>query len=692
MAQVWVGIDTGGTFTDFVFVDAGSGRRYLHKAPTTPDDPARGILSGLADGLRAAGDAAQVAAICHGTTLATNAVLQGNWARTGMITTRGFRDVLDLARQRRPSFFNLDIEKPTPPALRDQRIEVGERMAPDGAVVEPLDETGVRAAAAALRAAGCRAVAVCLLHAYANPDHERRAAALVRQEWPDAYVCASSEILPEFREFERFATATVNASLMPVLDRYLEAFEHGLAGLGVTAALTVMQSNGGTAATATIRRAPVNTFFSGPAGGVIGAVALAREAGAADFVTFDMGGTSTDVCLIRAGEPERANVREMGGFPVRARTLDMHTIGAGGGSLAWVDPGGRRSAARATAAGMPGPPCYGRGGERPTVTDANMLLGRLNPRALLDGRMAVYPDKALAAIETHLAGRLAMDPVEAAVGVLDIVNVNMLGAVRVISVERGEDPRRFALMPFGGAGPLHAAAVAALAGMREVLVPAAPGVLSAAGLLLADARGEFGVTLLTPAEPDGLPALDAAIGGLRDRSRAWLASEALDPAGAMQEYLAEMRYLGQNHDLPVPLDAPGLDAAGLDRLVDRFHAAHRRAYGHDMPDRRVEIVTLRLSTTVRRPSPPGWRDRREPSRLGEAVAARRPVWFAGPGFVDTPVYARAQIPLDARFAGPAVIEQMDATTIVPPGAEAASDPAGNLLIRLAAAGPEGQRP
>ncbi len=683
MARIWVGIDTGGTFTDFAFIDMTDGRFWLHKAPTTPDDPARGILEGLHAGLDlGAAGPPDVAFVCHGTTLATNAVLEGAWAPTGMITTKGFRDILDLARQRRPSFFNLDIEKPTPPAPRHLRFEVEERLSNTGETVAPLDEGSVRAAASALRDAGVQAVAICFLHAYANPAHERRAGQLVREVWPEAFVCASSDILPEFREFERFATTTVNASLMPVLDRYLAKLERGLVDCGVAGNFRVMQSNGGAATAATIRRAPINTFFSGPAGGVIGAVGVSQAAGVDDVITFDMGGTSTDVCLIRQGLPERQNLREMGGFPVRARTLDMHTIGAGGGSLAWVDPGGMLKVGPASAGAAPGPACYGRGGERPTVTDANMVLGRLNQRALLDGRMPIFPARAKLALETHLCGPLAMGLAEAAAGVLDIVNVNMMGAVRVISVERGEDPRRFALMPFGGAGPLHAADVAAMIGVPNVFVPARPGVLSALGLLHADARGDFSVTHLAMAEPEELAAMNRALVGLTDRAAAWLAGEGLDAKDALFERLAEMRYLGQNFDLPIALAAAALDPASLDSLKDRFHAAHRRAYGHDMPERRVEIVNLRLAVTVKRPSLP------RPPRVGagtalaDAVIERRPVWFRDTGFVDTPIYARARIPADAVFPGPAVIEQMDATTVAPPGANVAADWAGNLMIRL----------
>ncbi|MDB5863149.1 MAG: hypothetical protein JWO70_955, partial [Betaproteobacteria bacterium] len=491
MSTVCVGIDTGGTFTDLVAVEVERGRYHYHKVPTLTADPARGILDGIAELLDIAEvERRDVKFLVLGTTLATNAVLEGKWARTGMLTTPGFRDVLELARQRRPHYFNLDIPKPMPPAPRDCRIEVEGRIANDGAEVTPLSEDDVRAAIHALKAKKVEAVAICYLHAYANPAHEERTRALVKKLWPEIYLCTSSDVLSEFREFERFATATVNASLMPVMDRYLESFEKGVAGLGIRNAPRVMQSNGGAVSPGAVRKVPVNTFFSGPAGGVIGSVGLGNQLGLPNLITFDMGGTSTDVCLIRDGEPAKKSERTMGGFPVRTRTLDIHTIGAGGGSIAWTDAGGLLKVGPQSAGAYPGPAAYGRGGTKATVTDANVVLGRLNPKTLLGGRMAMHADKAQAVIEA-LAQALAVDRTKAAAGVIEIINVNMMGAVRVISVEQGEDPRDFTLVAFGGAGPLHAAEVARAMGMRKVLVPPRPGLLSAIGLLHADVRGDF---------------------------------------------------------------------------------------------------------------------------------------------------------------------------------------------------------
>ncbi len=692
MAPVWIGIDTGGTFTDLTLSSLSDGKYWFHKVPTTPEDASVGILDGMREILALSGRKAEdVTFVCHGTTLATNAVLEGKIAPTGMITTLGFRDVLELARQRRPSFFNLDVPKPTPPALRDRRLEVPERVGPDGSVILSVDEEAVAEAAARLREGGCEAIAICFLHSYANAEHERRAAEIVRERWPEVYLCASSEVLSEFREYERFATTVVNASLQPVIDTYLERFERGVADLGVRSEPRIMQSNGGAVSPETVRRMPVNTFFSGPAGGVIGAGGLSVEAGCPDVITLDMGGTSTDVALIKGGVPGKKSVREMGGFPVRTRTLDLHTIGAGGGSLAWVDPGGLLKVGPRSAGSAPGPACYGRGGTLPTVTDANMVLGRLNQETLLDGRMAVFPERARVAIETHLCGQLGLDLVRAAAGVLEIINVNMMGAVRVISVEQGEDPRGFALMPFGGAGPLHACDVARIIGVPHIFVPERPGILSAIGLLHADTRGDFSLTRLAIAEPEALPVLNAGLAQLGEKGRGWLRTERLSDAPAVFEWAADMRYFGQNFELSASLASDVLDEGGLASLVEQFHSAHEQAYGYRMAERAVEIVNLRLGVAVQRDVPPSSVAGSRGGSLADALVGTRQTWFPETGFAETPVYRRDRIPLESSFSGPAVVEQMDATTVVPPDGKVTVDRHGNLMIRISERASEGER-
>lgn len=684
MSRFWIGIDTGGTFTDVVLADIDRAEFRYHKLPTSADDPSKAILQGIAEIVEQAGGAcADIAFLVLGTTLATNAVLESKTARTGMITTAGFRDVLELARQRRPHYFNLDVPKPTPPAARDCRIEVDERVENTGRVLRALDEDEVRRAGSLLRSQGVEAVAICFLHAYANPAHERLAREALRAVWPDVYLCTSHEVLGEFREFERFATTAINASLMPIMDRHLVRFEQGVRSLGVPAAPRVMQSNGGAVSPAAVRRMPVNTFFSGPAGGVVGTSGLGSRLGVRDLIAFDMGGTSTDVSLIRGLAPVQRSQREMGGFPVRTRTLDIHTIGAGGGSIAWVDAGGLLKVGPTSAGAVPGPAAYGRGGTRPTVTDANVVLGRLNPKTLLDGRMVVYPARARNAIENTLCAPLGVDLFEAAAGILAIVNANMMGAVRVISVEQGEDPREYALVAFGGAGPLHAADVARSMGIRRVIVPRRPGVMSAMGLLHAQVRGDFSLTRLLRAEAANLGAVNAGFAQLRAQAEAWLAGELGNGGEVAYEWSLELRYAGQSFELLLPCPSPNVFPGTLDDLVAAFHRRHREFYGYEMPAQPVEVVTLRLAVSALRPEPP----REQPLAGGnvvQALAETRSVWFAETGFVNTPVYRRDLLPAGTAFDGPLVVEQMDATTVVPPKTRFSVDASGVIHLELAA--------
>jgi N-methylhydantoinase A len=677
--RYWIGIDTGGTFTDVVLAEPATGRYRFRKVPSNPADPAEAVLRGLDEILaEEGGSGREVGRLALGTTLATNAVLEGKTGRAALVTTAGFADVLDLGRQRRPHLYNLDIPKPRPAVGEGDRIELRERLDAEGTVVTPLDDAEAEDALRGIGAA-VQAVAVCLLHSYRNPGHERRVAEILRRLRPELHLCLSSEVSPEFREYERCATTAVNAALMPVMSGYLARFRDGMRARGLPGEPTVMQSSGGLVSARTLRQRPVNTFLSGPAGGVIGAALVAQAAGIPDIITFDIGGTSTDVCLVKAGRPARSGLREMAGVPVRAASIDVHTIGAGGGSLAWVDAGGLPKVGPESAGAVPGPACYGRGGTRPTVTDANMLLGRLNPVALLDGRMPVHPERAREATVAHVARPLGLDPVAAAAGILEIANVNMTGAVRVISVERGEDPRHCALFAFGGGGPLHAAEVAEALGMERVIVPPHPGLMSALGLLAADIRGDFGLTCLAPAGPAGLERVRAAFAELEARAAAWAEGEALQRDALRHELALDLRYRGQSSELSLPLPAIP-DAAGLAASIDAFHRAHADRFGYALLNQPVEAVTARLVTVAASPSPP---PERLPPPAG-LLQAERPVWFRATGFVPTPVLQRSALAAGAALDGPAVIEQMDTTTIVPPGWSARVDPQGNLLLERAA--------
>jgi N-methylhydantoinase A len=672
-ASCWIGIDTGGTFTDVVLANRESARYWFRKVPSNPADPAEAILRGLDEILAEAsigGEAVEFVGL--GTTLATNAVLEGKTGRVVMLTTSGFTDILELARQRRPHLYNLDIGKPRLPVKREDRIAVTERLDESGAIVTPLDESALRAALDRLPE-GFDAFSVCFLHAYRNPVHERRARDLIHERYPAALVCLSSDVSPEFREYERFATTTVNAALLVIMDNYLERFSEGVKQRRVARLPYVIQSSGGLISPATLRQVPINTFVSGPAGGVVGAVNVARAVGVSNIITMDIGGTSTDVCLVRDGRPAYANQRDMGGLPVRTASLDLHTIGAGGGSLAWVDAGGLPKVGPESAGAVPGPACYGRGGRRATLTDANMVLGRLNPVALLNGRMPVDATAAHTAIAHDVGSVLKVDVERAAAGILQIATIGITGAVRVISVERGEDPRNYALFAFGGGGPLHAAEVADAMGIRQVIVPLRPGLMSAIGLLTADISSDFGLTCLTDATPDGWKAVEASLAELDRRAGVWAEDEDLDPTLLQFHRVLELRYLGQSSELRVPL-SESVDT--LEHLIAAFHDEHQRRFGYAMPARTVEIVTARL--TVR-----ATRQNLDAEVLAEVVReapSMRRVWFAATGFVDTPVYRRNALDIGSRIAGPAVIEQMDTTTVVPPNWSATVDPIANLLL------------
>jgi N-methylhydantoinase A len=669
----WIGIDTGGTFTDVVLTDLGSGNYWFRKVPSNPADPAEAILRGLEEILIEAGIGGEhVDFVGLGTTLATNAVLEGKTGRVGMLTTSGFSDILELARQRRPHLYNLEIGKPRLPVKREDRIAVNERLDESGAIVVPLDEAALSAALGA-SPKGFDAFAVCFLHSYRNPAHERRAREIIRHRYPEALVCLSSDVSPEFREYERFATTTVNASLLAIMDSYLERFSDGVRQRGVARQPYVIQSNGGLISPATLRQVPINTFFSGPAGGVVGAVNVAQACGVSDIITMDIGGTSTDVCLVRDGKPANANQRNIGGLPVRTASLDLHTIGAGGGSIAWVDAGGLPKVGPESAGAHPGPACYGHGGLRATLTDANMVLGRLNPVALLNGRMPVDAAAAEAAIARDVGTKLGVDLERAAAGILQIATVGVTGAIRVISVERGEDPRDCALFAFGGGGPLHAAEVADAMEMRQVIIPPHPGLMSAIGLLAADIRSDFGLTCLTDADPAGWSSVELALTELDRRAAIWADTEKLDPALLEFRRVLELRYLGQSSELSVPLDN---NVHTLATAVAAFHAEHQRRFGYAMPERGIEIVTARLTARVGRPMPPPER----PAEIAPQAPSSRRVWFATTGFVETPIYQRHAISSASRIAGPAVIEQMDTTTIVPPGWNATVDRMANLLL------------
>ncbi|MFV0296637.1 MAG: hydantoinase/oxoprolinase family protein [Hyphomicrobiaceae bacterium] len=549
-----VGVDSGGTFTDICLVAENGSAIRVWKVPSTPDDPSTAIANGVIEGLTSAAGAApaDVISFGHGTTVATNALIQGRGVATGLITTDGFRDLLEIGRQRRPHLYDLQCDKPPLLVTRANRREVAERMRHDGRVERPLDEGAVRQATRALKAAGVEAIAIMYLYSYLDPTHEARTREIVAEEFPDAFISCSHEVAPEFREYERLTTAVVNAYLGPVMARYIDRLGPRLDAAGLKGPRRITQSNGGVMSFSMARNHAVRTVLSGPATGVVGAMKVAELAGHPNIITFDMGGTSTDVALIEKGEPKLAGEMEVHGYPLKTPMLDIHTVGAGGGSIAHIDAGGHLKVGPRSAGSVPGPACYGLGNDEATVTDANVVLETLNPTHLLGGRMQIDSRKSIEAIGV-LADRLGLDPLATAQGIVSVVTSNMARAIRVISVQRGHDPRDYTLVAFGGAGPLHAARLARELDIPRVLVPRPPGILCALGLLLTDLKTNFAQTRQVPLGADNVAAITETFDDLAGRAGRWFTEEAISSDRRHIRRTIDMRYIGQNYELPIPM-------------------------------------------------------------------------------------------------------------------------------------------
>jgi N-methylhydantoinase A len=677
-----VGVDSGGTFTDICIADADTGAIRVWKVPSTPDDPSRAIAGGVLEGLSetGAGKPQEVVYFGHGTTVATNALIQHRGAPTGLITTQGFRDLLEIGRQRRPHLYDLQCDKPPLLVRRHLRIEVPERLRHDGRIETALDEDAVRAAARALKSAGVQSVAVTFLYAYIDARHEMRVRAIVAEEFPEAFITCSHEVAPEFREFERLSTTVVNAYLGPVMARYIERLGPRLDAAGMRGPRHITQSNGGVMSFATARAHAVRTVLSGPATGVVGAMKVAALSGFSDIITFDMGGTSTDVSLIENGRPKLAGEMEVHGYPLKTPMLDIHTVGAGGGSIAYLDAGGHLKVGPRSAGSVPGPVCYGLGNLEATVTDANVVLQTLNPESLLAGRMRIDRAKAEAAIAA-LADRLGLDVMAAAQGIVSVVTANMAKAIRLISVQRGHDPRDYTLVAFGGAGPLHAARLARELDIPRVLVPRNPGILCALGLLMTDLQTNYAQTRLLPLTSASVATMTEVFADLEKRSRAWFESERIADTDRHIRRSLDMRYKGQNHELSVAVPDGKVGEVLLDELRQSFERQHNQMYGYAPPEEPIEAVTFRIEATgaVRQARLEPQSEAGHP--LEYALMAERDVWLAESSrSVTCPVYDRDKLGPRHRIEGPAIIEQMDATTLVLPGQTAIVDAYLNMTL------------
>ena len=674
-----IGVDVGGTFTDFVLLNAGDGSLSHFKVPSTPDDPSVGIAEGVRDMLaRHSVSPRDVQFLGHGTTVATNMLIERRGVPTGLITTQGFRDVLAIGRQTRPSLYDYSVGKPLPLVERFRRLEVDERVDSSGAVLRPLDGSAVADAVRQLIESGVASIAVSFIHAYRNPKHEEQARRVIERIAPGIYVSISSEVLPEFREFERTSTTVLNAYIGPKVRSYLDRLCSRIADAGIETEPLTFHSNGGLLPVKTVERLPVLSCLSGPAAGVVGSVAIGAEAGISQIITFDVGGTSTDVSLITSGRPRFTSNRQVAGYPVKIPMIDIHVIGAGGGSIAVVDDTGALKVGPMSAGAVPGPIAYGKGGTEPTLTDANIVLGRLNPVALLDGRMKVDRARAAAAIEERIARPLGL-PVEAAAhGILRIATANMSRAIRAVSTEHGHDPADFVLFAYGGAGPLHAAEVAEECGIRRVLIPQEPGTLCARGILLSDISRDFVQTQLDVVSDETWPLISRLVADMVREGHEWLEREHVPRERRAFRLAIDARYQGQSHDIRVFMDS--VTEADRARFVEAFHRTHRTEYGHDVPDLPIEIVNCRVQAVglVAKGTA-------KPVVASGSVAAaqvgERKVYFGERHqWLTAGIYRHSALPAMAALQGPAVIEEMSATTVVLPAQRASVDRAGNILI------------
>ena len=678
-----IGVDVGGTFTDIVRFDEEEQQLRLLKIPSTPQEPHQAVLAGTRQILsRNGGRSQDVHFFIHGTTIATNTLLERKGVRVALLVTEGFRDVLQIARQDRPRLYDYFIQRIDPLVPRNDRFEVPERILYTGEVLRPLDRAGSLEVIRQVRRAGISDLVICLLHSYANPEHERLLATWIGQEIPQARLSLSSEILPEFREFERMDTTVVNAYVLPRVGQYIASLEEGLSQLGIRSTLHVMQSNGGLMTGESAQKRAVRMVLSGPAAGALSGLYIGQGAGFQDVISIDVGGTSADVALAESGRLRFAEESEVGGHFLKVPMIEINTVGAGGGSIAWIDAGGGLQVGPQSAGADPGPACYDRGGESPMVTDANVLLGRLNPEYFLGGEMQLDPALAEQAVREKIAAPLGLSPEEAAEGILQVVNSVMMKAIRRLSVERGYDPRQFTMVCFGGAGPLQAVDWALELQIPSVLVPPSPGVSSALGLLTADFRHDYLRTLLWKIEEHALTELRSELETLQERARSQLLSEGISEHRIRYLASVDMRYQGQGYSLDVPF---GLHEAevwtSLGPLEEAFHRRHQGSFDYSDPNQPTEIVNVRLVGIGELPRPAFPYLGQSGEDPNDAIKTTRRIWFNHDRH-EVPIYQRNRLRPGHRIPGPAIIEQIDSTTFFYPGQTATVDSYGNLRIQV----------
>ena len=677
---VHIGVDVGGTFTDFAVSIPEKNIQLLYKLPSTPERPDDAIIQGLNHFLTTHNlEPKEIVRFGHGTTVGTNALIQRRVGKVAMVTSRGFKDLLEIGRQTRPKVYDMHQDFPKPLVPRWLRYEVSERMRADGVVHTPLDEPELKEIANILREEQIDCIAVCFLHSHAFPEHEERAAEVLRQNMSgDVSIMTSSMVYPEFREYERFSTTVLNAALLTVMSAYLDRLTKNVAKTGVEAEPTISQSGGGLMSAAYSRQYPIRSALSGPAAGVLGAAYRAKATQEPNIITLDIGGTSADVSLLADGEPSVVHSRRLAGFPLRLPALDVNAVGAGGGSIAWIDRDGLLKVGPESAGAVPGPACYNKGGVEATVTDANVILGRLPDASLLDGRMDIRRDLAEGAID-KLAEKLSMSREDTALGIVQVASSVIVKAIRAISVERGHDPSKFSLFAFGGAGPLHAIDVARDLGIKRVFIPPNPGILCAEGLLGSDLVADLIQPSLAVFDQNIFEVLNVAKSNLSMRANDWFAAESVDAKDQRQTWSADLRYAGQNFELAINFKNDQFNRDTALALRAEFDKAHEVAYGYSQSNEPVELVGMRVKLAGILSKPPLPKTK---AGSGLKSIGSRKVSFGKNIWTETPIYRREAIPVEQNFEGPAVIEQMDSMLLVFPGDTAKIDGWGNLIIDL----------
>ena len=677
-----IGVDVGGTFTDFSVFHQESGRLFHFKHSSTNRDSSVAIVTGIQRVLEMEGAAPdEITYLAHGTTVSTNALIERKGASVGVITTEGFHDIMEIGIQKRPSMYDTLMQKPVPLVKSGMSRGVPERIDRNGAEIIALDEDAVRDVVALFRENGINSIAVSTLFSFLNPAHEQRIKEIIEEEYPGVYTTVSSELVPEFREYPRMSTTVLNAYLGPVMKAYVNNFQNSVRDIGVRVEPYVTQSNGSIISIKETIECPIKTAVSGPSAGVIAAAQIGKQCGCDKIITFDMGGTSADVSLIENMQPQVSNERLVEGFPARIPMINIITIGAGGGSIAKIDEGGVMKVGPESAGATPGPACYGRGGELPTVTDANVLLGKLNREKILGGRMDIYSGRAEEAVRKHLCERSGLSLTDAANGIISVVNSNMMRAIRVVSVEKGYDVREFTLMAFGGAGPLHACEVAQELGIRRIIIPPSPGTLCSLGLLLADTKFDFSCSNILDADEENIPAVREMFERLQFDGDRMLEKEGISSTRRSFEWLVDMRYDRQNYEITVPQRKPEMTPETLAWAIEDFHEAHKKAYGYRNDTGKVRFISYRVSAigTVEKPDLERFADNKA-AAVPEPFAQREVIFQNCREPMTTGIYNRDVFSPGTVLEGPAVIEQMDTTIVIPPQWTAGTDPFRNLII------------